>query len=455
MLMEFHTVPSVWPGGYANKAASNQRQSIKNPAAARTSINPSLLSAKTGVDVVQFGMRDQAMSSSPSTYKRGLEGVIMDHTRISDVDPASATLIYRGYNISDLVQKSTFEETAYLLLHGQLPNQSELTKFQQELVKHRPISKALRKTIESFPRQGHPQAHPMDRLKAAVSALALEEPPDILNDNSHEANVSKATRLIAKLPTIIAAIHRSSQGKKPIPPKAELSHAENFLYMLTGRKPDPYIARVFDKTLIAYGDHGFNASTTAARVTASTQSDLYSAVASAIGTLKGPLHGGANEQVMRMLMEIDRQPGAFPAEKAERWVMDALARKKTIMGFGHREYKNGDPRATILLREAQEVADRLNQPKWPRLADSIRLVMEREMGKKGKQLPPNVDYPIGYLYHMLGLPLELYTPIFALGRVSGWVSHVTELHDNNRLYRPKADYQGERGKAYIDLQQRG
>lgn len=374
----------------------------------------------------------------------------MDHTRISDVDPASATLIYRGYDIRDLVQESTFEETSYLLLHGKLPRESELSEFQQTLAKRRAITPSLLKTIRHYPRQ----THPMDQLKAAVNALALEESATCLNDNSHAANVEKATSLIAKMPTLIAAIHRSRQGLKPIAPKPGLSHAENFLYMLTGHKPDPYIAQTFDKTLIAYADHGFNASTTAARVTASTQSDMYSAVGSAIGALKGPLHGGANEQVMRMLMAIDRQPGDSPAEKAERWVMDALSQKKTIMGFGHREYKHGDPRANILIQEAQEVATRLNQPHWPRLADHVRQVMEREMGQRGKQLPPNVDYPIGYLYHMLGLPLELYTPVFALGRVSGWVSHVTELHDNNRLYRPKADYQGEKALNYVELKRR-
>jgi citrate synthase len=383
-------------------------------------------------------------------YKRGLEGVIMDRTRISDVDPEAATLLYRGYTIGDLIEKSNFEETSYLLLNGALPKPTQLAEFKENLLLERPISENMKLAIRQFP----PQAHPMDKLKAAVSILALEEQPNDLNSNSLEANQRKAIRLIAKLPTIIAAIHRAEQKQPILDPDPTLSHAENFLYMMSGQKPDPYVAQVFDKTLIAYADHGFNASTTAARVTASTQSDMYSAVQSAIGTLKGPLHGGANEQVMHMLQTIQETPGATPMEKAEAWVMNALAHKQIIMGFGHREYKNGDPRAAILIPEAAKVGERLGKPEWPQLADAVRTVMAREMERKQKQLPPNVDYPIGYLYHMLGLPTRLYTPIFALARVTGWTSHVTELHQDNRLYRPKADYQGEKGLLYQDISER-
>ncbi len=391
---------------------------------------------------LRFGNSQPA--SAPS-YKRGLEGVIADRTEISDVDPANSTLIYRGYDIRDLVNNSNYEETAYLLLNGKLPNPQELADFNATLRRERTVSPQVLSAIRKFPKG----AHPMDKLKAAVALLALEQDRSALNNNSHAANVQKATQLIAKLPTIIAAMHRIDQGKRPLKPKPELTHAENFLYMMSGKKPDPYVARVFDQTLIAYADHGFNASTTAARVTGSTQSDIYSAVVSAIGTLKGPLHGGANEQVMRMLLEIGSE------DKAEQWVLDKLAAREKVMGFGHREYKTGDPRSRILTEKAEEVARRLNQPQWHRTAQKVVEVMDRELRKKGKDpLPTNVDYPIGYIYYMLGIPIELYTPIFALARVAGWTAQVTELHDDNRLYRPKADYQGKRGETYQPLDQR-
>lgn len=375
-------------------------------------------------------------------YKRGLEGVIADRTEISDVDPANSTLIYRGYDIRDLVNHSNFEETTFLLLNGNLPGQKELADFNAALKRERAVSPEIFRAIRGFPKG----AHPMDKLKAAVALLAMEEDRAALNDNSHDANIAKATRLVAKMPTIIAGMHRIDQGKRPLKPKDELTHAENFLYMMTGKKPDPYVARVFEQTLIAYADHGFNASTTAARVTGSTQSDMYSAIVSAIGTLKGPLHGGANEQVMRMLLEIGEP------EKAEQWVLDKLAAREKIMGFGHREYKTGDPRSRILTEKAEEVAKRLGQPKWHEIAQNVVKVMDRELEKKGKSpLPTNVDYPIGYIYYMLDIPIELYTPIFALARVAGWSAQVTELHDDNRLYRPKADYQGKRGEPYKPL----
>ena len=386
----------------------------------------------------------QADAAKPA-YKRGLEGVIADRTEISDVDPATSSLIYRGYDIRDLVNKSTFEETAYLLLHGDLPNEQQLNDFKTAIKKESYLSGATIRALRSFPKS----AHPMDKLAAAVSLLKLEEKQNFLNDNSHEANVQKSINLIAKLPLIVAAQYRLEQHKGVLKPNSNWGIGENFLYMMTGKAPDKLTARVFEQTLIAYADHGFNASTTAARVTASTQSDMYSAIASAIGTLKGPLHGGANEQVMRMLKEIGT------VENAEPWVMGKLAQGEKIMGFGHREYKTGDPRSKILTEKAAELAAQLGDSKWHDIAQKVVQVMDRELAAKGKApLPTNVDYPIGYIYHMLGLPLELYTPIFALARVAGWTSQVTELHDDNRLYRPKADYVGKKGLAYKPLDQR-
>jgi citrate synthase len=281
----------------------------------------------------------------------------------------------------------------------------------------------------------------MDHLKAAVALIGMHDPE--VEDNSHQANVRKAIRLTAKFPTLITAAYRYSIGKEPIAPDNSLTHAENFLYMLTGEKPDPFYAKIIDISLICYAEHGFNASTFSARVTASTLSDLHSAIVSAIGTLKGPLHGGANEEAMKMLLEIGTP------ENAEAWVKDALATKKKIMGFGHREYKSGDPRATILTEHGRELSDRLGDTKWGRMAAIVEEAMLREKGLK-----PNVDFPTSYIYYMMNLPIPIYTPIFAIARITGWSANVIEQLDNNRLFRPKAEYEGPRHKAYIPLEQR-
>ena len=370
-------------------------------------------------------------------YSPGLEGVPAGTTTISFVNPERNSLMYRGYDIRDLVQNSNFEEVAYLLIYGHLPNQAQYDEFTATMRKERAIPQTLLDTFKTFPKNGTP----MDLLRAGVGILTLHDPDK--DDDSHDANVRKAVRMTAKFPTVVAATYRATRGQEIVAPDSSLGHGENFLYMLTGSKPDSYVAEVFDKTLICYADHGFNASTFAARVTVSTLSDIYSGVISAIGALKGPLHGGANEEAMRMLQEIGSVEGA------EAWVLDALATKKKIMGFGHREYKTGDPRAAILTEMAPEISERLGDTKWNRMAAIVEATMLRE-----KNIVANVDFPTSYLYFLMGLPIEIYTPIFAISRVAGWSSHIIEQLDANKLIRPKAIYEGPQHVEYVPRDRR-
>lgn len=370
-------------------------------------------------------------------YSPGLEGIIAGTTTISHVNPDLCSLMYRGYDIRDLVKHSTFEEVAFLLLKGHLPSQSEYDAFCTELKQERDLPAVVVDSFKTFP----PNSVPMDMLRTGAALLALHDPDR--EDNSHEANLRKATRLIAKFPALIAYSYRINRGQDIVKPDNSLGHGENFLYMLQGKKSDAYIAHVFDCSLICYADHGFNASTFSSRVTVSTLSDIYSGLVAAIGALKGPLHGGANEEAMKMLQEVGTP------ENAEAWVLDALATKKKIMGFGHREYKNGDPRAFILTEMGAEMSEKLGDTRWYKTASIVESVMRRE-----KNIVPNVDFPTSYIYYLMGLPIEIYTPIFALARVAGWTSHMIEQLDNNRLIRPKALYEGPDHLAFVARAQR-
>lgn len=371
-------------------------------------------------------------------YSPGLEGVIAGETKLSFVNPERNSLMYRGYDIRELAEHASFEEVAYLLVYGKLPTRQEFETFTQTLKQERELPGELIDYMRKFPKNGIP----MDELRAAAALLALYDPE--VSDISHDANVRKATRLIAKFPALITYSYRLSRGKDIVTPDNTLGHAANFLYMLTGEKPDDYTARLFDITLIAYADHGFNASTFAARVTTSTLSDIHSGIVSAIGTLKGPLHGGANEEAMKMLQEIGS------VENAESYILDALTKKKKIMGFGHRAYKTGDPRAFLLTEMGKELCERTDNMKWHEMATIVKDTMLRE-----KNIHPNVDFPTAYIYYVMGLPIEIYTPIFALARVAGWSSHVIEQQDANRLIRPKANYEGPRHEVYVPMDQRG
>ena len=373
------------------------------------------------------------MNAATLDYSPGLEGVIAGITRICTINPETQTLLYRGYDIQDLMQYASFEQVAYLLLYGELPTPTELEAFNQTLVSERAIRPEVASMIRSFPQD----AHPMDALKAGLALEALYD--EEKNNHSHEANLRKAIRIIAKMPALTAAYAHAKKGT-PLPEikGAELTHAEHTLYMLQGEKPDALTAQVFNSTLVIYAEHSFNASTFSARVTTSTLSDIHSGVVAAIGTLKGPLHGGANEQAMLTFLEI-----ASP-ENVEAWLDNALAEKRKIMGFGHRAYKNGDPRARLMreMRQAFVEAKGKDSP-WPAIADRLETLMHERKG-----LFPNVDYPIAYLYYMMNIPTEVYTPIFAIGRSAGWTAHVVEQLANNRLIRPKALYEGHPQRAW-------
>jgi len=370
-------------------------------------------------------------------FSPGLEGIIAGISKVSEINPDTGHLSYRGYDIHDLVDYSNFEEVAFLLLKGHLPSTTEIRAFSQELHQNRSLPDELMEILRKFPKN----AHPMDMLRTSLSYLGMVDSDQ--GDSSHEANIRKAMRIIPKAAPIIAASFRISRGQDIISPRDDLSRSHNFLYMLTGQEPDDVLASAFDKSEILYAEHGFNASTFCARVTCSTLSDMYSAITAAIGTLKGSLHGGANEKAMEMLIEIDEP------ERAKDWVYQALGQKKRIMGFGHREYKKGDPRARILKPILKEISEQKGEMKWYRMSEIIEDVILKE-----KNLFPNVDFPSAPLYYLLGIPSKLYTPIFALARFSGWTAHVIEQMDNNRLIRPECIYEGDRSVEYIPIDKR-
>jgi citrate synthase len=362
------------------------------------------------------------MSAPAEVYSPGLEGVIAGETAISTV---TGGLRYRGYPVTELAENATFDEVAHLLLHGELPNAKQLAEFQQRLVAARRLPDALQQLLKALP----PATIPMDAIRTSVSILAHYDPE--VADNSHAANVRKAERLLAQIPLAVAAQYLFSKGQPELAPRGDLPTGANFLYLLRGTPPKPDDARAFDVSLILYAEHEFNASTFTARVVCSTQSDLHSGIVAAIGALKGPLHGGANEKVM----DLVRAAGG--PSTAEKWIRDALARKERIMGFGHRVYKAGDVRAGILKKYAEKMAAGTGQTKWEQTAEIIERVLAEE-----KHLFPNLDWPAGRLYHALGLDVPLYTPIFVMSRVTGWSAHVIEQIDNNRLIRPRARYTG-------------
>lgn len=360
--------------------------------------------------------------SSPEIYSPGLEGVIAGETAISTVEGG---LRYRGYPVGELVEKASFEEVAYLLLHGELPNATQLTDFKNRLAAARRLAEPLRDLLQALPRT----VTPMDAIRSAVSVMAHFDPD--ISDSTPAANLRKSERLLARIPIAVAAQYRFSKGQTLVPPRPELSEAANFLWMLRGVEPSAEQSRAFDVSLILYAEHEFNASTFTARVVVSTESDLHAGVVAAIGALKGRLHGGANEKV------VDLLKAAGGPEKAEKWTLDSLARKERMMGFGHRVYKTGDVRAGILKQYAARLAAATGQTSWETTAEIIEQVMARE-----KNLYPNLDWPAGRLYHALGLEIPLYTPIFVMSRITGWCAHIMEQLAHNRLIRPRARYIG-------------
>ena len=373
-------------------------------------------------------------SETQIPFRPGLEGVPATQSSICDIDGQRGVLTYRGYRVDELAARSTFLETAYLLIWAQLPNAQQLQEFEQEVQMHRRVSFRIRDMMKCFPSGGHP----MDALQSSAASLGLFYSRRAL-DNP-EYIVSAVVRLIAKIPTMVAAFQLIRKGQDPIQPRDDLPYAANFLYMLTEREPDPLAARIFDACLILHAEHSLNASTFSARVTASTLTDPYAVVASAVGTLAGPLHGGANEDVLTMLAEIGSE------DRVDSWLDQAIAEKQKIMGFGHREYKVKDPRACILQKLAEELFDRFGHDPMYDLARCLEAAADKRLGPKG--IYPNVDFYSGLVYRKLGIPPDLFTPIFAIARTAGWLAHWKEQLGANRIYRPSQIYTGEAGRDW-------
>ena len=375
-----------------------------------------------------------------SNIAKGLEGVLFTESKLTFINGSEGILTHLGIPIQEWAEKSTFEELSLALLDGQLPNAAALADFDAKLRANRAIPDKLSEEIASFPKN----VHPMQALRTAVSYLGLFDPQ--AEDTSPEARREISVRMIAQFSTIIAAIARARQGQPVIPPRSDLTHAGNFLYMLNGQEPTPEQARLFDIALVLHADHGMNASTFTAIATSSTLSDMYSCIVSAIGALKGPLHGGANEAVMDMLDEVGTP------DKAEAYINQKLDQKEKIMGVGHRVYKYFDPRSRVLRDYAEQVANQQGKSNYYQILETIEKVVVDRIGSKG--IYPNVDFYSGTVYSDLGIQKEFFTPIFALARISGWCASVIEYSRDNRLLRPDAEYTGATDQHYVDLRER-
>lgn len=380
------------------------------------------------------------MTTAPASFVKGLEGIVAAQTEMSHIDGVAGVLEYVGIAIGDLAKHSTFEETVYLLWNKKLPTKSQLETFTKDLRANYTLPEGMVERIQSVPTS----AEPMHMLRTMVSALAMYDANP--NDNSVEAARQKSLRILGCTPAIVAVFDRHRRGLKPVAPDTSLGFSANFLYMLNGEKPTEAMTRAFDICMITHADHGLNNSTFTARVVISTLSDLYSAMTAAIGSLRGPLHGGANEGVMKMLNEIPS------VDKVESYVMDKLARKDRIMGFGHRVYKAKDPRASELMTLAEQLARDTGNMDLYTKSNAIEKIMEREVASKG--IYPNVDFYSATTYHCIGLRLDLFTPMFALSRIAGWSGHVIEQLADNRLFRPKAEYVGPHNVEYVAIDKR-
>ena len=369
--------------------------------------------------------------------KKGLLGIVVDETTISQVMPEINSLTYRGYAVQDLCAKCSFEEVAYLVLNGDLPNKKQFKKFKKQLKDNRNITINLREIVKHMPKK----AHPMDVARTIVSVLGLEDKET--NDNSPEANMRKTIRIFAKTPTAIAAFFRARKGKNVIPPKKNLSFSENFFYMCFGKVPNKEIIKAFDVSLILYAEHSFNVSTFTARTITSSLSDIHGAITGAIASLKGPLHGGANEEVMHMMNKIKKP------ENALKWINKALDKKEVVMGFGHRVYKKGDSRVPTMEKYFKKVSKITRDKKFIKIYDTVKNVMIER-----KDIHPNVDYPTGPTYHLMGFDTDFFTPIFVISRITGWSAHIMEQHKANKLIRPLSKYSGPDHRKVMLLNQR-
>ena len=369
--------------------------------------------------------------------KKGLMGVTVDETSISKVMPEINSLTYRGYAAQDLCANCRFEEIAYLILNGDLPNKKQLKAFEKEERSDRKLSKSLIKVLKEIPKK----AHPMDVARTAVSVMGLEDKET--TDNSPKANMRKAMRIFAKTPVALAAFYRLRKGRKIIEPKKKFSFAENFFHMCFGKVPNQDIVKAFDVSLILYAEHSFNVSTFTARTITSSLSDIHGAITGAIASLKGPLHGGANEEVMHMMNKIKKP------ENAEKWINKALDKKSVVMGFGHRVYKSGDSRVPTMRKYFGKVANITKDKKYEKIYDIVEKVMIDR-----KNIHPNVDYPTGPTYHLMGFDTDFFTPIFVISRIIGWSAHIIEQHSTNKLIRPLAAYNGSKYRKVKKISKR-
>ncbi|MDA7564151.1 bifunctional 2-methylcitrate synthase/citrate synthase [Pelagibacteraceae bacterium] len=369
--------------------------------------------------------------------KKGLVGVISDETKVSKVMPEINSLTYRGYAVQDLAEECSFEEVAYLLLYGELPNKKQLKKFEKEERKNRDISKNLIKFIKNYPKK----SHPMDTTRTSISVMGLEDPET--SDNSEKANYRKAIRLLAKISTAVAANFRIRKGKKIIKPNKKLSFSENFFHMCFGKVPSKEVVKAFDVSMILYAEHSFNASTFTSRVITSSLSDMHGAVTGAVASLKGPLHGGANEAVMHMLKEVKKP------ENAEKWILDKIKNKGLLMGFGHRVYKNGDSRVPTMKKYYLKTAEFYKNKKYPAISQILEDTMIKE-----KNIHPNLDFPAGPTYYLMGFDIDFFTPIFVASRITGWTAHVMEQFSDNRLIRPLSAYTGSEHRKVQNIKDR-
>ena len=369
--------------------------------------------------------------------KKGLLGIVVDETTVSQVMPDINSLTYRGYAVQDLCEKCNFEEVAYLVLNGELPNKKQLKSFVKEERLDRKLSKEILSDIRKMPKK----AHPMDVARTAVSLMALED--NETKDNSPKANMRKAIRIFSKTPIALAAFFRARKGKKIISPKKNLSFSENFFYMCFGKLPSKEIVKAFDVSLILYAEHSFNVSTFTARTITSSLSDIHGAITGAIASLKGPLHGGANEEVMHMMNKIKKP------ENALKWINKALKNKDVVMGFGHRVYKKGDSRVPTMEKYFRKVSSIKKDRKFIKIYDIVKNVMIEK-----KNIHPNVDYPTGPTYHLMGFDTDFFTPIFVISRITGWSAHIMEQHAANKLIRPLSKYRGAKHRKVMLLNQR-
>ena len=373
--------------------------------------------------------------------KKGLEGVLVAESSLSYIDGDEGKLVYRGYTIDDLARNASFEEVVYLLWHGELPTADELGSFKSSMAEERHLDDGVQQLVREL---AEADEEPMAALRSIVSSLSAYDPDADAEPTDEAANLRKGRRITAKIPTALAAFSRIREGDDPVEPREDLDHAANFLYMLNGEEPDEVLADTFDMALVLHADHGLNASTFSAMVTSSTLADLHAAITSAVGALSGSLHGGANQDVMEALLELD-ESGKEPVE----WVEDRLDAGERVPGFGHRVYNVKDPRAKILSEESEALGEAAGTPQWHNYSTEIEAYLTEEKG-----LAPNVDFYSASTYYQMGIPVDIYTPIFAMSRVGGWIAHVLEQYDDNRLIRPRGRYVGPDDRTVTPIDER-